>query len=300
MGIVSTRARRLSPLAVIGLLLAALVTPAVAHRQPLPLAVWGDFGASAARCQRAIGRAATQCVLGVWAARRACIEPQLAGQPCDTNATALAVRAARERPKDLVARQCSETDATSLQFLGTQEVISDITSICRQLEKALVSAAYGPGLLDDAVVPVDEPTRRCLLAGARGAEQIVRAAMREQTKPLDFIAAQPVAGESRTAHVARATDRVAGAGSRFALYLSDRCDTARFEPVYHRSIERFVADLGSRGACLAGGVYVQGATVCPPSACGNGMVEPGEECDDGNAADGDACRNDCLRNEPAP
>src|SRR5439155_1175611 len=29
--------------------------------------------------------------------------------------------------------------------------------------------------------------------------------------------------------------------------------------------------------------------------CGNGIVEPGEECDDGNAVDTDDCRNDCTR-----
>ncbi len=31
------------------------------------------------------------------------------------------------------------------------------------------------------------------------------------------------------------------------------------------------------------------------STCGNGAVEVGEECDDGNDNDTDACRNDCLR-----
>ena len=29
--------------------------------------------------------------------------------------------------------------------------------------------------------------------------------------------------------------------------------------------------------------------------CGNGIVEPGEECDDGNTVDTDDCRNDCTR-----
>lgn len=34
--------------------------------------------------------------------------------------------------------------------------------------------------------------------------------------------------------------------------------------------------------------------VCFPVACGNDYLEPGELCDDGNAKDGDGCRNDCL------
>src|SRR5262245_33144671 len=28
--------------------------------------------------------------------------------------------------------------------------------------------------------------------------------------------------------------------------------------------------------------------------CGNGRLEPGEECDDGNAIDGDGCHHDCT------
>ncbi len=33
-------------------------------------------------------------------------------------------------------------------------------------------------------------------------------------------------------------------------------------------------------------------TLCPP-ACGNGVLEPGEECDDGNQVDNDECSNHC-------
>lgn len=36
-----------------------------------------------------------------------------------------------------------------------------------------------------------------------------------------------------------------------------------------------------------------GLTACPRSICGNGRVEQGESCDDGNTADGDGCATDC-------
>lgn len=35
----------------------------------------------------------------------------------------------------------------------------------------------------------------------------------------------------------------------------------------------------------------------PPPMCGNGMLEAGEACDDGNTRSGDGCREDCLRVE---
>jgi cysteine-rich repeat protein len=35
---------------------------------------------------------------------------------------------------------------------------------------------------------------------------------------------------------------------------------------------------------------------CLRYVCGNGRVDPGEECDDGNQVDTDACANDCLKN----
>src|ERR1051325_2793318 len=34
--------------------------------------------------------------------------------------------------------------------------------------------------------------------------------------------------------------------------------------------------------------------VCITNDCGNGIVDPGEACDDGNIMDGDGCSHDCL------
>ena len=36
---------------------------------------------------------------------------------------------------------------------------------------------------------------------------------------------------------------------------------------------------------------------CTPTACGNGVVSPGEDCDDGNTVDGDGCSSTCHTSE---
>src|SRR6185369_12070903 len=65
--------------------------------------------------------------------------------------------------------------------------------------------------------------------------------------------------------------------------------------------------------CGDGSVNAPGETCDPPGAvqppsgnacrgnctyCGDGMVDAGEQCDDGNANNTDACRNDCTPQPP--
>jgi cysteine-rich repeat protein len=47
------------------------------------------------------------------------------------------------------------------------------------------------------------------------------------------------------------------------------------------------------GQAMAKAIYEAAASVEPE--CGNGVVEDGEECDDGNTNDADACRNRCKK-----
>ena len=83
--------------------------------------------------------------------------------------------------------------------------------------------------------------------------------------------------------------------------MAEFCSEADFTTVYGRDSATFLDTIASRADCLAGGTYAQGGVLCPPQACGNGMLEIGsltqidEECDDGNVVDGDGCSASCMR-----
>jgi len=288
-------ARRLAlVVAVVGL---AGARVGVAHQRPLELDEWGPFGTTAARCQRALGSAAARCGFEAWAARRACIEPQLAGGRCDVEATEAAVVAARQHALDKVERYCSSAaDLVSLRFVGSADALADVTTGCREIETALVSAAYGPALVDTAVVPVDEPTRACLRVGAVTLGHIARFVARAHRAALDLIADQPMTGDAKLAHVNRARQRIRRAIDKFIARASAACPSDEFDRVYHRAVDVLVDALAGCGECLTGIVYAQDTLVCGPPTCGNGVMEPREECDDGNANDADWCGNDCTRN----
>src|SRR5262249_9379602 len=61
--------------------------------------------------------------------------------------------------------------------------------------------------------------------------------------------------------------------------------------------------LADRAPCSytdVSGHHVEGECtggLCVPVACGNGFVQPGEQCDDGNNISGDGCSADCLSTE---
>jgi cysteine-rich repeat protein len=62
--------------------------------------------------------------------------------------------------------------------------------------------------------------------------------------------------------------------------------------------ERCDAHLCARGLPLADGAACTGGTcrarLCAPAGCGNGTLDPGEECDDNNRVAGDGCEANCL------
>jgi cysteine-rich repeat protein len=282
---------------VIGLLVGLSAGTAWAHGQPAELAFWGPFPADAARCQRVLSRATSVCIARVALLRSSCLNAALTGGTCDETALNADVTAARQRALDRLQRSCTVNQLQNLGYIDLQDAQKDVTDACRQLDTATMSAAFAPAMVGGTVGSVDEGKAACVQAGARESTRLLRYAMRTYQQALDRIAGTIQTADQKTRLVAWARARVERAQARSVAAVGEICPAGAFADAYRRSSDEFLGRIAAQAGCMIGFVYVQDAVTCPAPACGNGMQERGEECDDGNDFDGDGCRADCVATE---
>lgn len=284
-------------------MLAAVMMGAAAargHDLAADISVWGNFPPEVVRCQRTIARAATLCVSGALAARRACAEAQVQGLPCDATATEARIQAARQRARDLVARSCSTANLQTLRYLDLGDAQTDVIAVCRQLDTAALTAAYNPAMLGGSIAAMpDGDAAACIGATARSTAALLRYAARARQRALDTIAAKPIEDTAdKLALIARSGRAIERARALSARRLAAACPGTLFADLYGRSADTLLAALAARADFLAEQSYVQNAVVAPPAVCGDGIqVAPEEECDDGNDYAGDGCSDTCQRTD---
>jgi len=269
------------------------------HGLALPFAFWGNFSPPAAHCQRLLGLAAARCGLAAIQARNACLLPLINGGACDDTAVLDQVQRAHLKELDLVDLQCTSPEAQALGFLLKFEAQTDLDTFCHAVEDAVVSGVYGPVLVDGVVLFPDPTAQRCVDAMARAATRLLQFAFRARRHALDRIASRAVDPSAKQRDVDRSTARIARLYDDLVAQIALGCPESDFAAVYGRSAATLLTAIGQRADCLAGAVYVQNAIVCPTPVCGNGLKESGEQCDDGNLANGDGCSSRCIL-ESAP
>lgn len=200
---------------------------------------------------------------------------------------------ARRDALDEIDLHCSERDAQSVGYLGSFDLQADVIRFCRDWEVLAGSAVYGPVLASGSVP--GEMARRCTAAVSGGLQTLARTAFRLWRQTLDRVAVHRFSPSEKRAAIARSGSRLGRIEAALASSLRSRCGEHPFTALYGRSPDGLAAHLASRASCFASAFYVQDGTPCPDSVCGNRIIEPGEECDDGNLDDSDECRNDCLR-----
>ena len=282
--------RSLSLIAVALLLSGASVW---AHGTPPPLEFWGNYPRAVARCQASIGRAVDICVARAWAARRRCLDAEVDGGSCDQSATDAVVQAARTRARQVVTAGCTESQLSLLLFGGLAEAQNDILHACDDAQTALISAAYGPLLVGGTATPSPSASA-CIHATAAVAGRMARLAFGVRRRVLNRIAATPLLLTVKQGLIDGSAERIARLQQRAADVISRTCPTADFTALYGRLAQDLTAVIAPRADCMTALSYAQAVILCPAPVCGNGVQETGEACDDGNADDNDACRNDCT------
>ncbi len=276
---------------VAGLLLTA---PAYAGTAP-PLGEWGNFSDPVARCQNAIGRAASFCATLSIRRTNRCLGAELDGGICDRDSLDAATAAAEQRAASLVQRYCDETAASELGYSDLAAALASIESTCREADTAVVSSVWGPIMAGGRVAAAQEPERSCVSQGVRATGRLLRYAMRFQQRALNRIADEDLSPSEREVELARVDTILDRVRDRSRKRILSSCSPTEFEEVYGRSIDAVLDSVVDRVSCVNGLVYVVDAGLeCPAPVCGNGVQETGEECDDGNDFVGDECGNDCT------
>ncbi len=277
--------------AVIAFVMPIAMGTAQAHVNVPSLAFFGGFPPTVAKCQRAIAHAADRCVAKSVRARTACLNAQLDGQTCTSDA---ALDAAQEEARALVAKACSPESTATLQFGGLEDAQQNVSSVCRDAVPALSSLTFGAVLTGANATAVSSATRVCLNATVQHASQLLRFATRARRDAFNRMASRDMTPSRKIELVAHATTRITHAAAVLRRQIEAACPADTFRAMYGRDVDSFLGMIASRSDCFAGGVYVQSQITCPLPVCGNGMQEHGEQCDDGNSTNDDSCRNDCT------
>jgi len=281
-----------------GLLIAGAPRLVRAHGLPIPLAFWGGFDSTAAQCQHGIARAADICGRGAWHVRAACGTTALTGGICDTASDDAALQRIETAALSVYYRECpSAQDGKGiLQVAGfglASEAAIDITNFCESSATAVGSAVYRAPLQNQPLAQLDANARACVAATAKAATALLRVAYRSRRRALDLIATEMLTPSQKDTIVAQSTARIQAVEATLATRLSIACDPAIFQTVYNLSPAQVLAPIAQRADCLSASAYVQMQLLCPAPVCGNGMLESGEQCDDGNTTDGDGCDHAC-------
>jgi cysteine-rich repeat protein len=275
-------------------LLACLGAPmAQAHMSAKPIELWGPFLPDTVTCLRRMSRATHACFATVLDLEIRCRDALLRGEGCDREQLENAADDATRAVRMAVVEACTEGQLTEIGYFGFADVDNDLSNACVTQTRAAVEATYVPA----AASGVSQATAACLTASSAYGNKVMLAALERQTPVMERMTARLFAPEDKSEAVRRMRLELSDTRQRWIAGLLEVCPS--FADIYGRSAESFLRTLGQRVDCVLSKTYVNSAVTCLAQVCGNGIAETPEECDDGDADDGDSCRSNCTSN-PAP
>lgn len=265
--------------------------PAAAHGlPPALLALWGPFARPVTQCQRQIGSAAQRCFGAVIDAERRCKDTELAGQTCDSGRRDALIATTQTTNAAVVQAACLGGQLTELRFADFDDARADVGRACGRADIA-IDLMYAP-MADGAVAEMSPADRQCVRQTAAVSAKLLQYMTRAKGAVLNQIAARNLLPSVRFALLGKATNRIARARAAAVQQLAGVC--ADFQALYGQDAASYLSALELRADCVVGIMYVQLGVPCQLPYCGNRTTDPGEECDDGNAKDDDACLTNCT------
>jgi cysteine-rich repeat protein len=292
------RASRIGAWTRIALIAAAIVLARPASLHPhggrLPLEQWGGFDPQASRCQRAIAYAASYCASRSWRLRERCRSSQVHGGTCDENRTTSRIRQVRAAARDHIDRFCpNEMVLFDLSYLGSPDLQTDLIDFCRAWERAAESAVFGSFLRGDLGSPPTNAASACIDAAASTTTRLMTFTFAARLQAMNQMAVSEYSVDDEVRLYDEGSRRIERSRAALVDDLSSACRETGFQLVYGKEPRAFLDDVGVRADCIGAQFYIQDRFLCPAGVCGNGVLEPGEDCDDGNQTAGDRCDGTC-------
>jgi cysteine-rich repeat protein len=258
-----------------------------AHGGQVPdLQFWGPFSKRTLHCLRSLDQMAERCFRTALAARLECLRAQQGGASCDP-ATDARVGRAVAMIGEMVPRACLGGQLTELRFRDSADAIADVSRACGEQSAAVAGMLDVPGVESNP-----EGTLQCASRAADASRRVLDRSLRLTTRALGKMARTFLIPAEKEGLLSQVAADVAQLGSELAGSLDQACGD--FRERFGTDAAALLAAMVRRADCIVGAVYVQSRIVCR-SLCGDGVVEPGEQCDDGNLMDGDLCTGDCRR-----
>ena len=271
--------------------LACLVlrTVTLAHVQPKPIEEWGPFNPGVPRCLRMISRETHACFDRVLLLLQGCNNALVRGQTCDMESIEDEITELTRPLHTVLTRECELGQLTELGYIGVPDAEADLFAACVSQARATVSATYAPAL----VGPPPEAAAECMVASAAYSRQVIRFILRQEV-PVNaaLIATRLFTKEDRNFHLLGIEVEMSASRPRWVTGLTGACP--QFATIYGRSADSFLRTMKQRADCIMSRTYIHNLINCPGAVCGNGVPEPGEECDDGNRNDQDTCLTNCT------
>ena len=226
-----------------------------AHGDPIQLAFYGNYPGNAPLCQRTISKAGADCSARVVKIRDNCAKSELRGETCDFDADTLTGRA-RSRARSLVGRRCSAQDTRILIFGEISDARTDVSNICRDLERDVIDTLYSP-----VAAPLVDEEYRCVEILSAEFRRLLRYSIDHYRRVFDDIVAENFRVSEKMAMVAATLEDVDDRRMKLLSKVKASCGAA-IESIYGTTVDALLAEAKGLGECFAGALYVQDSVLC--------------------------------------